>query len=47
MRFNILSGDGQITFPIYRVPVTGPAAKVCASEIENLRVMCDGETLAA
>lgn len=45
LKFKIKAGDGQITFPIYRVPVSGGTEPVDAGDIQNLQVDLDRQVL--
>lgn len=47
INFTIKAGAGQITFPIYRVPVSGGVEPLEPSEIENLMVSIDNQVLEA
>ena len=47
INFTIKAGAGQITFPIYRVPVSGGVEPLEPSEIENLMVSIDKQVLEA
>ena len=45
MRFNILAGAGQITFPIYKVPVVGGVQPAEPETMSDIIVAIDGETI--